>query len=110
MVWTMLRAGIATGPGSASRSERPNNPIAAAAIAPSTPISPHDQQQDVGRGLHKRFGSKIRTAFQEPVVVDCDPERAEDEDYVRAKYEEVCASIQTGMDALARRRRLPLFG
>jgi 1-acyl-sn-glycerol-3-phosphate acyltransferase len=54
--------------------------------------------------------TKIRTAFQEPVVVDPDPERAEDEDYVRAKYDEVCASIQTGMNALARRRRLPLFG
>jgi hypothetical protein len=42
--------------------------------------------------------------------VDCDPERAEDDDYVVAKYQEVCASIQGGMDTLARRRRLPLFG
>ena len=28
----------------------------------------------------------------------------------RDAYREVCASIQQGMDALARRRRLPLFG
>ena len=54
--------------------------------------------------------TKIRTAFEDPVSLDCDPERAEDDDYVEAKYQEVRASIQHGMDALARRRRLPLFG
>jgi 1-acyl-sn-glycerol-3-phosphate acyltransferase len=54
--------------------------------------------------------TKIRTAFQEPVAVDTDPERAEDQDYVEAKYEEVQNRIQHGMDALARRRRLPLLG
>ena len=54
--------------------------------------------------------TKIRTAFQAPIELDDNPERAEDEKYVKAKYDEVCASIQTGMDALARRRRLPLFG
>jgi 1-acyl-sn-glycerol-3-phosphate acyltransferase len=54
--------------------------------------------------------TKIRTAFQEPVELDCDPERAGDEAYVKAKYQEVCGSIQRGMEALARRRRLPLFG
>src|SRR5581483_6328758 len=54
--------------------------------------------------------TKIRTAFQDPISLDCDPDRAEDGDYVQAKYREVCAGIQSGMDALARRRRLPLFG
>ena len=54
--------------------------------------------------------TKIRTAFQDPIELDCDPERAEDEDYVQDMYEQVRGSIQTGMDALARRRRLPLFG
>jgi hypothetical protein len=54
--------------------------------------------------------TKIRTAFQDPVVLDTDPERAEDEAYVDAAYRDVCDSIQRGMDALARRRRLPLFG
>jgi 1-acyl-sn-glycerol-3-phosphate acyltransferase len=54
--------------------------------------------------------TKIRTAFQEPIEVDTDPERAEDQEYVEATYEQVCASIQGGMDALARRRRLPVFG
>ena len=54
--------------------------------------------------------TKIRTAFQEPVEVDHDPERADDADYVQEKYEEVQASIQRGIDALARRRTFPLFG
>jgi 1-acyl-sn-glycerol-3-phosphate acyltransferase len=54
--------------------------------------------------------TKIRTAFQDPIRLDADPDRAKDDKYVRAAYREVCASIQSGMDALARRRRLPLFG
>ena len=56
------------------------------------------------------FPTKIRTAFQEPIELDADPERADDDDYVDAMYDEVRGSIQRGMDALARRRRLPLFG
>ncbi len=54
--------------------------------------------------------TKIRTAFQDPIWLDAGPERADDDKYVRDAYREVCASIQDGMDALARRRRLPLFG
>jgi 1-acyl-sn-glycerol-3-phosphate acyltransferase len=54
--------------------------------------------------------TKIRTAFQQPIELDRDPDRAQDDAYVHAKYNEVCGSIQNGMDALARRRRLPLFG
>src|SRR3954447_10963024 len=53
--------------------------------------------------------AKIRTAFQDPIELDDDPERANDEDYVDAMYEEVRGSIQHGIDVLARRRRLPLF-
>ncbi len=54
--------------------------------------------------------TKIRTAFRPPVELDSDPERADDEKYVKDRYDEVRTSIQEGMDALARRRRLPLFG
>jgi 1-acyl-sn-glycerol-3-phosphate acyltransferase len=54
--------------------------------------------------------TKIRTAFQAPIELSRDPERAKDQDYVEEKYEEVRASIQNGMDTLARRRRFPLFG
>jgi 1-acyl-sn-glycerol-3-phosphate acyltransferase len=54
--------------------------------------------------------TKIRTAFQPAIELDTDPDRAGDKDYVEEKYEEVRASIQHGMDALARQRRFPIFG
>jgi 1-acyl-sn-glycerol-3-phosphate acyltransferase len=54
--------------------------------------------------------TKIRTAFQDPIELDYEPDRAEDKRYVEAKYREVRDSIQAGMDSLARRRRFPLFG
>lgn len=54
--------------------------------------------------------TKIRTAFQEPIELDHDPERLDDQDYIDASYRCVRESIQAGMDSLARRRRLPLFG
>jgi 1-acyl-sn-glycerol-3-phosphate acyltransferase len=54
--------------------------------------------------------AKIRTRFQEPVKVARDPKKANDDDYVERKYEEVRKSIQSGMDELAEKRRLPVFG
>src|SRR3954452_218457 len=56
------------------------------------------------------FPTKIRTCFLEPIQVEHDPERIDDAGYVQAKYEEVRRSIQGGMDSMARKRRLPLFG
>jgi 1-acyl-sn-glycerol-3-phosphate acyltransferase len=53
--------------------------------------------------------AKIRTRFMPVVDLDRDPARAEDDEYVDAKYREVEDSIQRGMDALARKRALPLF-
>jgi 1-acyl-sn-glycerol-3-phosphate acyltransferase len=54
--------------------------------------------------------AKIRTRFMPAVELDDDPARADDETYVTQKYDEVERSIQRGMDALARKRALPLFG
>ena len=54
--------------------------------------------------------TKIRTAFQPAVELDRDPARADDADYVEQQYERIRGSIQAGMDRLARRRRLLLFG
>jgi hypothetical protein len=54
--------------------------------------------------------TKIRTAFQQPIKLSTDPKKASDDEYLAASYERVEGSIQRGMDALARRRRLPLFG
>jgi 1-acyl-sn-glycerol-3-phosphate acyltransferase len=54
--------------------------------------------------------AKIRTRLMPPIDVDHDPQRADDDDYVERKYHEVQNSIQQGMDTLARKRALPLFG
>jgi 1-acyl-sn-glycerol-3-phosphate acyltransferase len=54
--------------------------------------------------------TKIRTAFQEPVELSDDPDKAGDDAYVDQKYDEVQDTIQDGMNTLARRRRFPLFG
>jgi 1-acyl-sn-glycerol-3-phosphate acyltransferase len=53
--------------------------------------------------------AKIRTRFMPAVELDHDPACAKDDEYVDRKYHEVQASIQRGMDALARKRALPLF-
>jgi 1-acyl-sn-glycerol-3-phosphate acyltransferase len=53
--------------------------------------------------------AKIRTRFMPAVELDSNPDRADDADYVDRKYHEVQDSIQLGMDALARKRALPLF-
>ena len=54
--------------------------------------------------------AKIRTRFMPAVEIDSDPARADDDAYVDQKYDEVQRSIQSGMDALVRKRALPLFG
>jgi 1-acyl-sn-glycerol-3-phosphate acyltransferase len=54
--------------------------------------------------------AKIRTRLMPAIDVDHDPDRADDEQYVERKYREVQSSIQGGIDALARKRALPLFG
>jgi 1-acyl-sn-glycerol-3-phosphate acyltransferase len=54
--------------------------------------------------------AKIRTRFMPAVEVDNDAARADDDEYVDRKYQEVQDSIQQGMNALARGRALPVFG
>ena len=44
------------------------------------------------------------------VELDHAPGRADDEEYVEARYREVQDSIQSGMAALAQKRALSLFG
>lgn len=53
--------------------------------------------------------AKIRTRFMPPVEVDHDLALVDDDAYVEAKYEEVRRSIQSGMDALATKRKFPVF-
>jgi 1-acyl-sn-glycerol-3-phosphate acyltransferase len=53
--------------------------------------------------------AKIRTRFMPAIELENDPARADDDEYIERKYREVEESIQRGMDALARKRALPLF-
>jgi 1-acyl-sn-glycerol-3-phosphate acyltransferase len=54
--------------------------------------------------------AKIRTRLMPAIELDHHPDRADDDEYLEQKYWEVQDSIQRGMDALARKRALPLFG
>ncbi len=59
---------------------------------------------------HIPLPAKIRTELLEPVRVDTDPARVDDQRYVDRIYHEVETAIQTGMDRLAKRRSFPVFG
>ena len=60
--------------------------------------------------MHLPLPAKIRTELLEPIEVDTDPERVDDEAYVQKIYDEVETAIQAGMDRLAAKRQFPLFG
>jgi 1-acyl-sn-glycerol-3-phosphate acyltransferase len=59
---------------------------------------------------HVPLPAKIRTEMLDPIEVDTDPDRVDDEAYVQKVYDEVHASIQAGMDRLAAKRKLPILG
>lgn len=59
---------------------------------------------------HIPLPAKIRTEFLDPIEVDTDPDRAQDNDYVDAIYARVETAIQNGMDRLAKRRSFPVLG
>jgi 1-acyl-sn-glycerol-3-phosphate acyltransferase len=59
---------------------------------------------------HLPLPAKIRTELLEPIQVDDDPDRADDDAYVQSVYDRVEAAIQAGMDRLAAQRTLPVFG
>jgi 1-acyl-sn-glycerol-3-phosphate acyltransferase len=59
---------------------------------------------------HVPLPAKIRTEILDPIEVDDDPERADDDAYVTKIYEQVRSDIQAGMDRLAAKRKLPILG
>jgi 1-acyl-sn-glycerol-3-phosphate acyltransferase len=59
---------------------------------------------------HLPLPAKIRTEILEPIYLDSDPARLDDQEYVDAIYEQVEGAIQTGMDELAKKRKFPIFG
>lgn len=54
--------------------------------------------------------AKLRAELLDPLFVDDDPERADDDEYVDMVYREVEWRIRQGVDRLARRRSFPIFG
>ena len=59
---------------------------------------------------HIPLPAKIRTELLEPVELDPDPERANDNDYVDRMYHDIEGRIQAGVDRLAQRRQFFVFG
>jgi len=79
-------------------------------VAPITLSVPFGVALHLTPFQHIPLPAKIRTELLEPIYLDNDPARADDEDYVNQVYAEVESSIQAGMDRLAKRRRFPIFG
>jgi 1-acyl-sn-glycerol-3-phosphate acyltransferase len=59
---------------------------------------------------HVPLPAKIRTELLDPIEVDDDPERADDDAYVQKIYDRVRSDIQAGMHRLAAQRKLPVLG
>lgn len=59
--------------------------------------------------MHLPLPAKLRYELLDPVEVDHDPARMDDDDYVDARYREVERALQDGVHRLAGRRRLPVF-
>lgn len=59
---------------------------------------------------HIPMPAKIRTEILDPIYLDSDPARLDDQAYVDAMYEEIEGRIQAAMDRLATKRKFPIFG
>lgn len=60
--------------------------------------------------MHLPLPAKIRTELLDPIDPGGDPELADDDAHVDAMYRKIEQTLQAGMDRLARRRSLPIFG
>ncbi len=59
---------------------------------------------------HVPLPAKIRTRIMEPIYLDDNPKRLDDQEYVEEMYALIEGTIQSGMDELAAKRRFPVFG
>ncbi len=59
---------------------------------------------------HLPLPAKICTELLEPIEVDDDPDRVDEEAYVQKIDDQVQRAIQAGMDRLAAKRTLPILG
>ena len=79
-------------------------------VAPITLSVPFGIQLHLTPFQHLPLPSKIRTEFLEPMVLDTDRDKENDNEYVGEIYEEIESAIQVGMDRLAKKRKFPLMG
>jgi len=59
---------------------------------------------------HIPLPAKIRTSFLDPIYLEKDPAKADDEEYVDQVYHMIEGAIQQGMNKLAKKRKFPVFG
>jgi 1-acyl-sn-glycerol-3-phosphate acyltransferase len=59
---------------------------------------------------HIPLPAKIRTELLEPIQLDTDPARVDDQQYVDRMYRQVEQRLQAAVNRLAKRRSLPIFG
>jgi WS/DGAT/MGAT family acyltransferase len=79
-------------------------------VAPITLSIPFGVTLHLTPFQHVPLPTKIRTEFLDPVYLDADRDRENDNDYVNEIYQEVESSIQSGMDRLAKKRKFPVLG
>ena len=79
-------------------------------VAPITLSVPFGIQLHLTPFQHIPLPSKIRTEYLDPIYLDTDPDRENDNDYVGEVYKEIESAIQAGMDRLAKKRKFPIFG
>ncbi len=79
-------------------------------VAPVTLSVPFGIQLHLTPFQHIPLPAKIRTEFLEPIYLDTDRDKENDNDYVGEIYNEIESMIQAGMDRLAKKRKFPLLG
>ncbi len=79
-------------------------------------VAPITLSWPFGLGLHLTpfqhvpLPAKIRTELLDPIYLETDPDFVDDQEYVDRMYQEIECSIQAGMNALAKKRKFPIFG
>jgi WS/DGAT/MGAT family acyltransferase len=79
-------------------------------VAPITLSVPFGVTLHLTPFQHIPLPAKIRTEFLEPIYLDTDRDKENDNEYVGEIYNEIESMIQAGMDRLAKKRKFPLLG
>ena len=79
-------------------------------VAPITLSIPFGVTLHLTPFQHIPLPSKIRTEYLDPIYLDTDPDRENDNEYVGEVYKEIESAIQAGMDRLAKKRKFPILG